>query len=93
VVSCVVFQVTSMSAPQVSGALAILASAADQTGRAWVPHSLKRSLELGARPVDGGTRVYQELEVGHGLVQVDKAWTWLTQGGGLMRQERSRACP
>jgi hypothetical protein len=61
---------------QVTGAVAILISAARAEGVPVTPHAVKRALELGARPLRGGL-AYGPAEVGHGLVQLDRAWGWL----------------
>ena len=76
-----VFQGTSMASPQVAGTIALLAGAAGRTRTPYTPHSLKRAIELGARPLDGGSFDYQPIEEGHGLVQVERAWSWLRRVG------------
>lgn len=72
---------TSQSTPVVAGAVALLLSAARQTGLATSPQSIKRALALGARPMDG----YQPSQQGHGVVQVPAAWDWLQRLGATHR--------
>jgi hypothetical protein len=67
---------TSFATPVVGGALAVLISAARAEGVPYTPHTLKRALELSARPLHS-THPYQVVETGHGLIQMDKAWMWL----------------
>jgi hypothetical protein len=71
---------TSVSSPMVAGALANLISAARAEGVHYTPHTLKRALELGARPLDTSVP-YQVVETGHGLVQLGEAWKWLKRLG------------
>jgi hypothetical protein len=64
---------TSQATPVVAGAVALLLSSAKQSGLETSPHSIKRALALGARPMDR----YQVSQQGHGVVQVPAAWQWL----------------
>ena len=66
-----IFQGTSMAAPQTSGAAALLVSAAEHRGIKPGSEHLKQALETGARRLPG----YGWYEQGHGLIQVDTAWT------------------
>lgn len=68
--SYAVFQGTSMAAPHVAGAAALLAGAARDRGLAVGPYHLKAALEQGARRLDG----YGWAEQGHGLIQARRAW-------------------
>ncbi|MDF2630326.1 MAG: peptidase and in kexin sedolisin [Symbiobacteriaceae bacterium] len=68
-----VFQGTSMAAPQTSGAAALLVGKAQAEGVQVTPRVLTQALELGARRLPG----YGWYEQGHGLIQVDKAWSQL----------------
>ena len=61
------FSGTSMASPMLAGSQALLRSAADATGVRYTTQSVKRAIELGARPVRG-PRAYRPEEQGHGLV-------------------------
>jgi subtilisin family serine protease len=61
---------TSMAAPEVSGAAALLLSAARREGVPASPARVIRAVRSSARPVEGLLPVEQ----GAGLVQVDRAW-------------------
>ena len=67
---------TSMAAPQVAGAVALLISAAKATGRAVSPAALRRALYTSAKWIDGAPAHSQ----GYGLVDVNGAWTLLRAG-------------
>ncbi len=68
---------TSMAAPAVSGAAALLQSALiQQNGRAARAVELKRALVASARPVPGGSPVDQ----GAGIPNVSAAFRWLQAG-------------
>jgi len=71
---------TSNAAPFVSGAAALLISAAKAENLPYTPHTLKRALELSALPLDGGS-TYGPEEVGHGLINVPRSYTWLKRLG------------
>lgn len=64
---------TSIAAPHVSGAAALLMEGAKQMGKMGDYKSVKRALEMGARSIPG----YQIIEQGHGLIQMDAAWEHL----------------
>lgn len=64
---------TSMAAPQLSGAAALLQSALAQQGRPGRAVDLKRALIATARPVPGAT----VLDVGTGIADVPAAFRWL----------------
>lgn len=68
-----VFQGTSMAAPQTSGAAALLIGAARSQGLKVRPDDVRMALELSARRLPG----YGWFEQGHGLIQVDGAWSTL----------------
>ena len=61
---------TSQSSPFVSGAVALLISAAKQNGLPYDPWRLKKALAAGARLIPG----YGVHEQGNGLIEVDAAW-------------------
>ncbi len=60
---------TSMSCPNASGNIALLVSAAKQTGIKYSPYSIRRALQLSSKSLLDG--------LGVGLLQVDKAWEFL----------------
>ena len=64
---------TSMAAPQTAGAIALLLSAAQQTGAQAQPAQLRQALKSSARFVPG----YQAYEQGNGLINVGAAWDLL----------------
>ncbi|MBI4420465.1 MAG: S8 family serine peptidase [Gemmatimonadetes bacterium] len=75
---------TSMAAPQLAGAAALLQSALlQQGGRGARAVDLKRALMATARPLPGGTAV----EAGAGVPNVSAAYQWLVAGhqAGLYR--------
>ncbi|WP_422447194.1 S8 family serine peptidase [Thermoanaerobacterium sp. DL9XJH110] len=61
---------TSMAAPFVSGSAALLLEKARREGIPVSAGLLKKSLELGARKING----YLEVEQGYGLIDVFKSW-------------------
>jgi len=65
---------TSMAAPQVAGAAALLQSAALQSGQAARAIDLKRALMVTAAPLGGNT----VLDEGRGVVDVTAAYRWLS---------------
>jgi hypothetical protein len=71
---------TSNAVPFVSGVAALLISAARAEDVAYTPHTLKRAIELGARPLDDAAAYGPEAS-GHGLVNVGRAYTWLKRLG------------
>jgi Subtilase family len=70
----------AMASSQAAGAVALLISAARAERVPYTPHTLKRALELGARPLRGGPD-YTRAEIGHGLIRLDRAWRWLERLG------------
>jgi len=64
---------TSMAAPQVSGAAALLLSGMPRSGAAVRAIDLKRALTATARPMDGPT----VLDQGYGVPNVTAAFLWL----------------
>ena len=64
---------TSMSAPQISGAAAVLQSAMLGHGRLARAIDLKRALKVTARTVSGATRV----DAGEGIPDLPAAYRWL----------------
>jgi hypothetical protein len=58
----------------------LLISAARAEDIPYTPHTLKRALELSAVPLDGAS-AYGPEEVGHGLINVPRAYTWLKRLG------------
>lgn len=68
---------TSVSAAYAAGAVALLLQGAGKLGVRLSPHELRGALAQSARPLPG----YTALEQGFGLMQVDRAWTFLQAGG------------
>lgn len=68
---------TSVSAAYVAGALALLLESAHDLGIRPGFHEVFTALAESARPVSG----YNGLEQGFGLLQVDRAWSYLQAGG------------
>ncbi|MDT3700210.1 MAG: S8 family serine peptidase [Thermincola sp.] len=64
---------TSMAAPHLSGAIALLMEVVDREKLDVTPHGLKRAIELGARQIDG----YQPAEQGYGAVNLTMSWAEL----------------
>ncbi|XP_037561966.1 tripeptidyl-peptidase 2 isoform X6 [Dermacentor silvarum] len=76
---------TSMSSPHAAGVVALLLSGMVARGLAYSPYSVRRALENSAQP----TR--DPFSMGHGLLQVDRAFEHLLQHGqGPERQFRFR---
>lgn len=70
------FNGTSMSAPQATGAAALLLAAARQSDVPHKPVQLRQALMSSAQPISG----YKAHEQGAGLINVGAAWTLLGQG-------------
>lgn len=70
---------TSVATAHASGAAALLTDAGRRRGYADDYASIKRSMELGALPIDG-LAVYEQ---GHGTVKLFGAYDWLTKGGAV----------
>jgi hypothetical protein len=66
------------AAPTAGGAIALLISAARAEHVRYDAHTLKRALELSARPLRGD-HAFTRTEIGGGLIQVGHAWQWLQQ--------------
>lgn len=76
---------TSMSSPHAAGAVALLLSGMVARGLAYSPYSVRRALENSALPNT------DPFSMGHGLLQVDRAFEHLLQyGQGRERQVRFR---
>jgi tripeptidyl-peptidase II len=69
-------QGTSFSSPHVAGIVALLRSAALQSGRKPDARAIRQALMVTARPVDGAAFV----EEGTGQPDVSGAWHWLESG-------------
>ena len=78
---------TSMAAPQVSGAAAVLLSAALAAGVPAPPSRAVRAIRVGARPVAG----LLPCEQGSGLFQVDRAFEALVRMKGAPEERELRA--
>ncbi|MBO1329978.1 S8 family serine peptidase [Streptomyces sp. VRA16 Mangrove soil] len=72
------FNGTSMASPQATGAVALLLSAAADTGRSPAPAELRTALTSSARFLDDQPAYAQ----GAGLVDVPAAWRLLAERGG-----------
>ncbi|XP_075538908.1 tripeptidyl-peptidase II [Dermacentor variabilis] len=76
---------TSMSSPHAAGVVALLLSGMMARGLVYSPYSVRRALENSAQPTQ------DPFSMGHGLLQVDRAFEHLLQHGqGPERQFRFR---
>lgn len=66
---------TSMSSPSACGGIALLMSGLKAKGMKWTPHWIRQAIEATARSVDN----VHTLALGHGLLQVERAFEWLTE--------------
>lgn len=74
---------TSMSSPNACGAIALLLSACKAEKLAHTPHRIRRALVNTAERIETVTPFAQ----GAGLLQVDRAWEYLTQHRGFTDQD------
>ncbi|MDD4569358.1 MAG: S8 family serine peptidase, partial [Tepidanaerobacteraceae bacterium] len=72
---------TSMAVPFVSGSLALLMQKAKIEGLPISPISLKKSIEIGARKING----YVDIEQGSGLINIVKSWDILKDTGAELQ--------
>ncbi|MEM1328977.1 MAG: S8 family serine peptidase [Planctomycetota bacterium] len=68
---------TSMSSPNACGGIALLLSGMKAEGREIAPHEVKRAVMATAREMKG----MNPLDAGAGMLQVDRAWSHLTEYG------------
>ncbi|XP_062522156.1 tripeptidyl-peptidase 2-like isoform X3 [Corticium candelabrum] len=68
---------TSMSSPNACGGIALIMSGLKASGITYSPSSVKQGIENTASPVEG----LDKLTVGHGLLQVDKAFEYIKEHG------------
>ncbi|MBZ4688299.1 MAG: peptidase and subtilisin kexin sedolisin [Clostridiales bacterium] len=61
---------TSMAAPHVAGAVALLLDSMQRMGKTPDPEDVRKAIALGARPLDG----FGPAEVGAGVVDIVEAW-------------------
>ena len=71
---------TSMAAPHVSGAAALLIEKARSARMRVTPRILKRAFILGAQPIEG----YQIPEQGFGLINVERTWSKIIELDGAV---------
>ena len=64
---------TSMSSPHAAGCVALLLSACKAQGIRCNPNRIRRALQNTARKMND----LSNLQQGHGMIQVDKAWEYL----------------
>ncbi len=92
---------TSMAAPHVAGAVALLLDNARRSNIPYTPAKVRQALGMGASPIEG----YTEVEQGYGKLDLVSAWQhlqqvseqpliipkvyhhWLKQGSGLYARE------
>jgi subtilisin family serine protease len=66
---------TSMAAPHVTGAVALLLENAQRNKIAYTPATVRQALSMGAKPMEG----YTEVEQGYGKIDLVTAWQHLQQ--------------
>lgn len=64
---------TSMSSPHAAGCVALLLSACKKHDISCNPNRIRRALQHTAKKMDS----LSNLQQGHGMIQVDKAWEYL----------------
>lgn len=62
-----------MSSPHAAGCVALLLSACKKNGIPCNPNRIRRALQNTAKKMDS----LSNLQQGHGMIQVDKAWEYL----------------
>ncbi|XP_078427505.1 tripeptidyl peptidase ii [Wolffia australiana] len=72
---------TSMASPSACGGVSLLISGMKAKGIIVSPYSVRKALENTASPV--GNNLEDTLSVGHGLLQVDKAFDYILQSQNL----------